>query len=234
MRSIPRILAVLTAGLAVVSCSTPPGPAPAKPAPPIPADAIAYDDLKSTNRPNPFTGDCMQITPKLLGELGIKGPPRKSTIPYPGCNVGKISGPVDKARFGIGTLAPKDTPGARFFPGPWTSGDFMEADPGYVRRTLLDGKYYAVRLFSDGNSSKVPSCLLIVDPGSPAALLFKYTLNADEAAQFGELTNESGYPNSDNVEAMRKFSESTCPKVEQMASTVLKEIDPGGGSLGAA
>jgi hypothetical protein len=136
-----RAAVVLVAAVAFgTGCSTPPGPDPATSAPALPEDAIAYDDLKFTDRPFPFANSCEQITPDVLVAVGAGDMRDLTSIAGPaGCAVEVRSDALDE--LWIEQQSPPNPSEPRYFPLLWNA---VLNTPNYHRRLLLDGRYYAV------------------------------------------------------------------------------------------
>lgn len=216
------VAALLVAAALLAGCSTPPGPEPASPGPKLPANAIAYDDLKSTNRPFPFSGNCSQLDSGVIARLGFV---RASDIES---FTGGCSLHADRPKLDMLWIEPKFPPNkseARYFPLMW-NGTLVSGP--YLRRLILDQRYYATEHIGfDGNA---PGCYLTVDTGSPFAIQFRGILPDTAAGTYGELN-----PAQTNYQVDRagvdRFMAENCPLVEQLATELLKVIDPHGGSL---
>lgn len=219
-----RLAAVVVALAALAGCSTPPGPAPTSPAPTLPEDAIAYDDLLSTDRDFPFDNTCDQVPPGTLDELGAKGARVIGlTGRAEGCAI--EFGAADLDQLWIETKFPPNPSEPRFFPLLW-NGD--AGSTTYHRRLLLEGRYYAVETIDFYGSG--PSCHLTVDTGSPDALQFRGILSEQAAASYGELNYSVTNYVIDHA-GIDRFMKDTCPAVEKAAAVLIGDIDPGGGSL---
>jgi hypothetical protein len=218
-----RLAAVVVALAALTGCSTPPGPAPASPAPTLPEDAIAYDDLLSTDREFPFDNTCDEVNPATVRELGGVG---MSVIGFnapEGCAI--EFGTADLDEVWVEAKYPPNSSEARYFPIMWNGrGD----STSYHRRLLLDGRYYAVEsiAFLGGQ----PGCYLTVDTGSPNALQFRGIVPEQLAAGYGELNYANTGYEIDHV-GVNRFMTDNCPAVEKAAIALLGDIDPDGGSL---
>jgi hypothetical protein len=219
-----RLAAVGVALAALAGCSTPPGPAPATPAPTLPEDAIAYDDLLSTNRQFPFDSNCDQLNADTIRELGARDAYVLETFSgQNGCAIRFGNPELDE--LWVETKGPPNPSEPRYFPLLWngrTGGDT------YHRRLLVDGRYYAVVTidFYGGQAG----CFLTVDTGSPDALQFRGIVPASVAASYGELNPAVTNYEIDH-EGTNRFMEANCPVVEQAAVALLGDIDPQGGSL---
>src|SRR4051794_23737630 len=138
-RALPLLLAVVAAGT-VAACSPPPGPASATPAPMLPADAVAYDDLLSTDREFPFENSCDQITPAAMSAFG--GVSARDIIAFGrpvGCMV-QVGSP-ELEQVWVEGMGPPNPSEPRYFPLMWNLRSGLEP---YFRRLLLDGRYYAI------------------------------------------------------------------------------------------
>lgn len=206
----------------MVGCSTPPGPAPASPGPKLPANAIAYDDLKSTNRPFPFSGTCSQLSSGVIARLGF----------VRAWNIESVNGGcsllADRPELDMLWIEPKLPPNkseARYFPLMW-NGTLVSGP--YLRRLILDERYYATEHIDFyGNA---PGCYLTVDTGSPFAIQFRGILPDTAVAAYGELNPAQTHYRADRA-GVDRFMAENCPLVEQLATGLLKVIDPHGGSL---
>jgi hypothetical protein len=222
-------VAVLAAAAAVLvaGCSTPPGPEPVTPAPSLPEDAIAYDDLKSTDRPFPFRNSCEQINRETLAAVGGGGlRDLPALIGPPGCSVLVQSDVLDE--LWIEEQPPPNPSEPRYFPLVWNNNASFS---NYHRRLVLDGRYYAVETISFRGAQ--PGCYLTVDTGSPSALQFRGILPEAYAASYGQLDYTQTNYEVDRA-GIDRFMAENCPLVEQMAVGLLAAIDPGGGSLATA
>jgi hypothetical protein len=220
-----RLAAVVVALAALAGCSTPPGPAPTAPAPTLPDDAIAYDDLLSTDREFPFDNTCDQLGADSVSEVGAQDARVLQSIAGPaGCAVEFGTAGLDEVW--IETQSPPNPSEPRYFPLLWNGegGTGLE----YHRRLLLDGRYYAVETidFLGGQ----PGCYLTVDTGSPNAMQFRGILPEPLAAGYGELNSSFTSYKVDHV-GTDKFMKENCPVVEKTAIVLLGDIDPDGGSL---
>jgi hypothetical protein len=219
-----RLAAVVVALAALTGCSTPPGPAPASPAPTLPEDAIAYDDLLSTDRQFPFDSTCDQVSPGTLGELGAQDVHVLQGMAGPeGCAVEFGTAELDQVW--IETKAPPNPSEARYFPLAWNG---RLNSTSYHRRLLLAGRYYAVETIDFYGGQ--PGCYLTVDTGSPNAVQFRGILPEQYAATYGQLNSAATNYVIDHPGTNRFMSEN-CPAVEKAAALLLGDIDPGGGSL---
>jgi hypothetical protein len=222
-----RLAAVVVALAALAGCSTPPGPPPASPAPTLPDDAIAYDDLLSTNRDFPFDNTCDQVKPDTVSQVGAHGVHVLKSIAGPvGCAIDFDTAELDQVW--IETQPPPNPSEPRYFPLLW-NGDTSSST--YHRRLLVDGRYYAVETidFLGGQ----PGCYLTVDTGSPNAMQFRGILPEEFAATFGQLNYAFTNYTVDHVGTDR-FMKANCPVVEKTAIAMLGDIDPDGGSLAAS
>jgi hypothetical protein len=220
-----RLAAVAVALAALAGCSTPPGPAPASPAPPLPEDAIAYDDLLSTDREFPFDNTCDQLSADSIGRVGARDARVLQGMGGPaGCAVEFGGAELDE--LWIETQAPPNPSEPRYFPLLWNG----EAGTGttYHHRLLLDGRYYAVETIDFYGGQ--PGCYLTVDTGSPYALQFRGIVPEALAVSYGELNSSFTNYVVDHVGTDR-FMKDNCPVVERTAIALLGDIDPGGGSL---
>jgi hypothetical protein len=219
-----RLAAVVVALAALAGCSTPPGPAPASPAPTLPEDAIAYDDLLSTDRRFPFDNTCDQVTAGTLDELGARGARVIDLSGRPeGCAI--EFGTAEFDQLWIETKFPPNPSEPRYFPLLW-NGD--TGSTTYHRRLLIEGRYYAVETIDFYGSG--PSCHVTVDTGSPNALQFRGILPEPVAATYGELNSSVTNYVIDHA-GIDRFMKDNCPAVEKAAALLLADIDPGGGSL---
>ncbi|MGI5129041.1 hypothetical protein ACQEVB_19710 [Pseudonocardia sp. CA-107938] len=222
-RVLPLLLAAVAAGT-LSACSTPPGPAPATPAPTLPADAVAYDDLLSTDREFPFSNSCDQITPKAVSAIGgTTAHDLRGMGGTAGCSV-EVGSPQLDAVWAEGKPPPNPSE-PRFFPLMWNLRSGLEP---YFRRLILDGRYYAVERidFLGGN----PGCYLTVDTGSPSAVQFRGVVPDQYGATYGELNpTQRGY--TVDRAGIDKFMAENCPVVEKAAIAMLADFDPRGGSL---
>ncbi|WP_345606992.1 hypothetical protein [Pseudonocardia adelaidensis] len=221
-----RLAAALVVALAALAgCSTPPGPAPASPAPPLPEDAIAYDDLLSTDREFPFDNTCDQLGADSIDEVGARAARVLQGMGGPvGCAVEFGSAELDE--LWIEAEGPPNPSEPRYFPLLW-NGD-AGTGTTYHRRLLLDGRYYAVETIDFYGGQ--PGCYLTVDTGSPYALQFRGIVPEAVAATYGELNSSLTNYVVDHVGTDR-FMTDNCPVVERTAIVLLGDIDPGGGSL---
>jgi hypothetical protein len=211
------LVAVLTA------CSTPPGPEPGSPAPRIPEEAIAYDELKSTNRKFPFSGSCSQFSASAVSRMGFVGAVNLRSFGGPGgCDL--IAKKPQLDRLWVEGLPPPNKSEPRYFPTLWNGG----SAESYVRRFILDGRYYAVEHINFLGGQ--PGCYLAVDTGSPTALQFRGIVPEQLARSYGELNWAQTNYQIDRA-GTDKFMAENCPIVEQMAIPLLAIIDPNGGSL---
>jgi hypothetical protein len=219
-----RLAAVVVALAALAGCSTPPGPAPTSPAPTLPPDAIAYDDLLSTDREFPFDNTCDQLGAASISEVGARDVHALESIAGPaGCAVRFGTAELDE--LWIETQSPPNPSEPRYFPLVW-NGETNSTT--YHRRFLLDGRYYAVETidFYGGQAG----CYLTVDTGSPNAVQFRGIVPESLAASYGELNSTFTNYVVDHVGTDR-FMKDNCPVVEKTAIVLLGDIDPGGGSL---
>jgi hypothetical protein len=222
-----RLAAIVIAMVATAGCSSPPGPAPATPAPRLPEEAIAYDDLLSTNRPFPFTSTCEQITTGTLQEMDARRARVLESMAGPaGCAVEIRTAELDEVW--IEQLAPPNPSEPRYFPLLW-NGEVSSAT--YHRRFLLDARYYAVETidFYGGQAG----CYLTVDTGSPSALQFRGIVPEERALSYGELNHSFTNYEIDRA-GIDRFMTENCPVIERAAVALLGDIDPGGGSLAAS
>jgi hypothetical protein len=209
---------------ALAGCSTPPGPEPATPAPTLPADAVAYDDLLTTDREFPFSNTCDQLTTSALREVGAVGASVLEGIAGPvGCAV-EIGSP-ELQEVWVETQGPPNPSEPRYFPLLW-NGDLNSST--YHRRLLLDDRYYAVETidFLGGQ----PGCYLTVDTGSPYAVQLRGIVPDEHGASYGELNNANTNYEIDHA-GIQRFMAENCPAVERAAAVLLGDIDPDGGSL---
>ncbi|WP_370946416.1 hypothetical protein AB5J62_02200 [Amycolatopsis sp. cg5] len=221
-----RLFALLAVTV-VAGCSSPPGPPPGKPAPKLPAEAIAYDDLKSTNRTFPFHNNCDGLTPELLGSVGLG----EARVVPPG-----PSGPGFCAIKGSDRMLEelwvqeKPTPNTsepRYFPIVWRGAGQAQ----YLKRMIFADRYYATETIDFYGGQ--PGCYLTVDTGSSSALQFRGILPKETAAGYPELNyTMTGY--KVDREGTDKFMADACPIVEKVALAALGGIDPDGGSLASA
>lgn len=222
-RAVPLLLAAVAAGT-VSACSTPPGPAPAAPAPTLPADAVAYDDLLSTDRPFPFANSCDEITAGGVSAFGGVSARNIMALGRPvGCMV--QVGSAELEQVWVEGMGPPNPSEPRYFPLMWNLRSGLEP---YFRRLLLDGRYYATEKidFLGGN----PGCYLTVDTGSPSAIQFRGIVPDQYAARYGELNpTQRGY--QVDRAGTDRFMAENCPVVEKAAIALLGDIDPRGGSL---
>jgi hypothetical protein len=219
-----RLAAVVVALAALAGCSTPPGPAPTSPAPELPEDAIAYDDLLSTDREFPFDNTCDKVSAGTLDELGATDMDTMQGIAGPsGCAVAFGSAELDQ--LWIEAKGPPNPSEPRYFPLAW---DGTVTSNSYHRRLLLDGRYYAVETIDFYGGQ--PGCYLIVDTGSPNAVQFRGILPEQFAAGYGQLNHAATNYVIDHV-GINRFMAENCPAVEKAAVVLLGDIDPGGGSL---
>ncbi|WP_214406099.1 DUF3558 domain-containing protein [Pseudonocardia lacus] len=221
-----RVGAAVALTVLLAGCSTPPGPDPATPAPRLPPDAIAYDDLLSTDREFPFAADCSQITPEVVAAVEGRGAVDLPGVGSPpGCSIQVGSDTLDE--LWILPEPPPNPSEPRYFPLAWNAR--LEGTT-YHRRLLIDERYYAVETidFLGG----LPGCYLRVDTGSPVALLFRGVLPEAHGLSYGEL-NPAVTAYVTDREGTDRFMAENCPVVERMAVPLLAAIDPGGGSLGA-
>lgn len=219
-----RLAAVVVALAALAGCSTPPGPAPASPAPTLPEDAIAYDDLLSTDREFPFDNTCDQLSAGTVSEVGASDVHVLESIAGPaGCAIEFGTAELDE--LWVETQSPPNPSEPRYFPLLW-NGEINSTT--YHRRLLLDGRYYAVETidFLGGQ----PGCYLTVDTGSPNALQFRGIVPEQVAASYGELNSSFTNYEVDHAGTDR-FMKDHCPVVEETAVALLGDIDPDGGSL---
>src|SRR5919112_2606205 len=174
-----RLAAVVVALAALAGCSPPPGPAPTSPGPTLPEDAIAYDDLLSTDREFPFDNTCDEVSAGTLDELGATDMDTMQGIAGPsGCAVEFGSAELDQ--LWIEAKGPPNPSEPRYFPLAW---DGTVTSNSYHRRLLLDGRYYAVETIDFYGGQ--PGCYLIVDTGSPNAVPFRGILPEQYAAGYG-------------------------------------------------
>jgi hypothetical protein len=219
-----RLAAVVVALAALAGCSTPPGPAPASPAPTLPEDAIAFDDLLSTDREFPFDNTCDQLDADSVDDVGAQGAHVLQSISGPaGCAVEFGNAELDE--LWIETQSPPNPSEPRYFPLLW-NGETNSTT--YHRRLLLDGRYYAVETIDFYGGQ--PGCYLTVDTGSPYALQFRGIVPEALAAGYGELNSSFTNYVVDHVGTDR-FMKENCPVVEKTAVALLGDIDPDGGSL---
>ncbi|MBA0127546.1 hypothetical protein H0B56_18535 [Haloechinothrix sp. YIM 98757] len=231
---VARIAGVAAVGLALTSCSDPPGPAPAMPAPDIPEDAIAYDELRSTaQRPFPFTDDCAQISPEVAQQAGLAG--EMETLDdalLDGC---VLDAGADQpfGWLGVHGVRPSndpddDTAGESAFEGEWRGGSWTQ---GHFERSILLDRYYAVTTFDGENGSA--SCNVVVDTGSQRALEFIGYLEEEAGrAKHAEIFDDQYSSEPSDRDALETFVSEHCPAVREAAEVLLTEaIDPGGGSL---
>src|SRR5690606_6313053 len=219
-----RLAAVVIALAALGGCSTPPGPDPATPAPTLPEDAIAYDDLLSTDREFPYDNTCDQLGPGTSAEIGGSDTHVLSGLAGPeGCAVGFYTAELEE--LWIQAQSPPNPSEPRYFPLVW-NGEINSST--YHRRLLLDGRYYAVETidFLGG----LPGCYLTVDTGSPNALQFRGIVPEAHATGYGQLNPAFTNYEVDHAGTAR-FMEDNCPTVERAAVALLRDIDPDGGSL---
>ena len=222
-RALPLLLAAVAAG-SVSACSTPPGPAPATPAPTLPADAVAYDDLLSTDRPFPFRNSCDQVTTTAVRAIGARGARDIPGMSGPvGCSV-EVGSP-ELEEVWAQEMGPPNPSEPRFFPLRWNLRSGLET---YHRRLVLDGRYYAVETIDFLGGS--PGCYLTVDTGSPSAIQFRGVVPDRYGARYGELNpTQRGY--TVDRASTDRFMAENCPVVEKAAIALLADIDPRGGSL---
>ena len=222
-RALPLLLAAVAAGT-VAACSTPPGPAPATPAPTLPADAVAYDDLLSTDREFPFTDSCDQISASTVSAIGAARMHDLPGLNGPvGCSV-DVDSPQLEAVWAQ-AMGPPNPSEPRYFPLVWNAGGGSDT---WFRRLILDGRYYAIERidFLGGN----PGCYLTVDTGSPSAIQFRGVVPDQYGAGYGELNPTQRDYTIDRA-GTDKFMAENCPVVEKAAIAMLADIDPQGGSL---
>jgi hypothetical protein len=219
-----RLAALVVALAALAGCSSPPGAAPAAPAPTLPEDAIAYDDLLSTDREFPFDNTCDQLGADAIREVGAQRARVLDSISGPaGCAV--EFGTAELEEMWIETQSPPNPSEPRYFPLLW-NGEANSTT--YHRRLLLDGRYYAVETI-DFNGGQA-GCYLTVDTGSPNALQFRGIVPEELARRYGELNFAFTNYEIDHA-GIERFMTENCPVVEQTAVVLLGDIDPGGGSL---
>jgi len=222
-RALPLLLAAVAAGT-VSACSTPPGPAAATPAPTLPADAVAYDDLLSTDRRFPFTNSCDQVTQAAVRTIGGSGAhDLRGMGGTVGCSV-DVNSPELEAVWAEG-MRPPNPSEPRMFPLRWNLRSGLET---YHRRLVLDGRYYAVETIDFLGGS--PGCYLTVDTGSPSAIQFRGIVPDQYALRYGELNPSQRNYTVDRAGTDRFMAEN-CPVVEKAAVALLADIDPQGGSL---
>lgn len=208
----------------LAGCSTPPGPEPARPAPRLPAEAIAYDDLKSTNREFPFARSCEQITKPTLAAIDAqKARPMKGTAGA-GCAI--TLGKPALEDVWVEAQDPPNPSEPRYFPLMWNA----VKSQNYHRRLVLDGRYYAVEVIDFYGGA--PGCFLTVDTGSPSAVQFRGILPDKLAKTLPELNSSMTGYKVDHA-GIQRFMTEHCPAVEKVAITLLGAIDPNGGSLAA-
>jgi hypothetical protein len=219
-----RLAVVAITLVALTGCSSPPGPAPATPAPRIPEDAIAYDDLLSTDREFPFDNTCDQLGDATVREVGARGARvLESLAGAAGCAVEFGTAELDEVW--IESQFPPNPSEPRYFPLMW-NGDVSSTT--YHRRLVLDGRYYATETIDFYGGQ--PGCYVTVDTGSPAALQFRGIVPEQLAQSYGEL-NSSYTDYEIDHEGTARFMTENCPVVEEAAVVLLGDIDPGGGSL---
>lgn len=214
---------MLVVSATLAGCSTPPGPDPAKPAPRLPVDAIAFDDLKSTNRQFPFTRTCAQIDQKVLDEIKARKARVLSTMGVNGgCAITMGSPTLEE--IWIQPMDPPNPSEPRYFPLLWNGVKSQT----YLRRLMLDERYYAVEVIDFYGGQ--PGCFLTVDTGSPTALEFRGILPKKLAATIPQLNSSMTNYQVDHA-GIERFMTANCPEVEKLAVTLMGAIDPAGGSL---
>jgi hypothetical protein len=219
-----RLATVVVALAALAACSSPPGPAPATPALTLPEDAIAYDDLLSTDREFPFDNTCDKVGTAAIREVGAQRARVLESISGPaGCALEFRTPELEE--LWVETQGPPNPSEPRYFPLVW-NGEISSTT--YHRRLLLDGRYYATETidFLGGN----PGCYLTVDTGSPYALQFRGIVSDEYALRYGELNFSFTNYEIDHA-GIERFMTKNCPVVEEAAVVLLSDIDPGGGSL---
>lgn len=167
----------------------------------MPAEAIAYDELRSVDRPYPFTGTCEQ-----LPDPGTSTSPGNCVLPVNGRNARSTSLVVQTR---------ERATGPRYFLALWNGLGLDTAT--FHRRMILDGRYYAVETYASR-----PTCELAVDTGSGATMVFSSVLPAELAA---------GHAGPMDRDKTAGFMADNCPLVEKFAVNALRYIDPDGGSL---
>lgn len=214
--------AVLVVSASLAGCSTPPGPEPARPAPKLPADAVAYDDLKSTNREFPFARSCDQIPKPALAAMQARKARTIKTATGSGCAVTFATPTLDE--IWIEAQDPPNPSEPRFFPLIWNARKTQT----YHKRLLLDGRYYAVEVIDFYGGG--PGCYLSVDTGSPTAVQFRGILPDKLLKTQPELNSSMTGYKVDHA-GIDRFMTEHCPEVERLAIALLGAIDPNGGSL---
>jgi hypothetical protein len=188
------------------------------------ADALHDDNLHFLTNRKPVLKpghECAAFTPRMKKVAGIrKGDDQPTTIWHGhGCWAGGDNW--------VSILTTK-TPFGKFWRKSYPIDDgsgidavtvvnFNHHDPHLFKRSILDGRYYAVQVGNQDiagidSSRKRTACMMVVDTGSAQPLL----LNLTQEVQKG----------SRSVRTVRQ----QCNLTAKVAQTVLNEQDPDGGS----